>query len=145
MPSPMNVMPLYFVLVKRQLAVAQLLLDDGAEVSNSQDKDDQTQLHWAQGEEVSRFLPQHGANVNTLDIKGRTPLQASESGRIGDARVLLEHGVDVGSQDPYHTTFLHWHPAPGTGMEDILTLFGCCSSAALIFMRATSKGDYSIL
>jgi len=71
-----------------------LLLEHGADVK-AKDKDNQTTLHWAQGEEVSQLLDR-GADANALDIKCWTPLhQASESVLVGPAQVILEHDVDV--------------------------------------------------
>jgi ankyrin repeat protein len=48
---------------------------------------------------------EHGAEVDSKDISGRTPLSyAADSGSIEALRVLLEHGAEVGSTDKHNRT-----------------------------------------
>ena len=61
---------------------------------------------------VVPLVLKHGADANldanALDIDGQTPLHYMlYNGRLGAARVLLEHGVDANSRDINNATALH--------------------------------------
>jgi ankyrin repeat protein len=102
------------------LVVAQLLLEDGADV-NTRDNIHNTPLFLAMRHEASnlvRFLLEHGANPNLQNKEGKTPLHKlfgpQDSGwaphyHSADyisivAQLLLEHGADVNSRDNDHNT-----------------------------------------
>ena len=61
--------------------------------------------------DVARLLLEHGADINTRDNDGRTPLhvaaERTSSERVGVVRVLLEHGANVGARDNRASTPLH--------------------------------------
>ena len=60
--------------------------------------------------DVARLLLEHGAgaDVNTRDDKGSTPLYlAAENGRLQVVRMLIEHGANVGAEDNQGKTPLH--------------------------------------
>ena len=65
--------------------------------------------------ELARKVLQHGAEVNSPDDCGRTPLCSmvlgssprSEGSRVTISQLLLEYGADVNSRDEEDTTALH--------------------------------------
>jgi ankyrin repeat protein len=97
-------------------AVAQLLMERGADVNEGHENHD-TLLHLASYQlelELVRILVDHGANVNTKDNQGRAPFhRVSEAeGFSGNdcfnvARLLMERGADVDAQDKFDVTPLH--------------------------------------
>lgn len=55
------------------------------------------------------FLLDHGAEVNTVDLEGGTPLMwAAEYGQNGVVQALLAHGADPALQDKRGWTALDW-------------------------------------
>jgi ankyrin repeat protein len=117
-----------------------------------------TALHYAQGEEVARFLLEHGADANGLDFKDQTPLhRASEFGCVGAARVLLEHGADANARDTNHATPLHLASlskhSGGEHRFDVVRLllqYGSDIDARddegrTPVMRATAAGDHAVM
>ena len=86
--------------------------------AQDRDSDDQSLLHWAQGEEEEVAL-EHGADVNALDIEGQTTLhQVSEGGRVRTSPVILDHSLDVNPQDANNATCLYIHLASGVQAAD---------------------------
>jgi ankyrin repeat protein len=84
-------------LISRSRAVAELLLEHGADVNHSTKIGD-TPLHKAafRGRaDLCELFIEHGAHVNASDVIGNTPLQnAAKEGYWEAARVLLENGAD---------------------------------------------------
>ena len=84
---------------------ARILLERGANV-NSQNNKGLTPLHQASQSmregylDIMHFLLDHGANWNSRDNHGNTALHfVASKGRLEAARILLERGADVDSQN----------------------------------------------
>ncbi|KAN0137681.1 Ankyrin repeat-containing domain protein [Lactarius tabidus] len=97
--------PLHFAASEGHFEVARILLEHGADV-NSQNDEGLTPLQQAsQGQhleyrEVIRLLLDCDANVNMRDNNGNTTLHfAASEGHLEVARMLLERGADVNSQN----------------------------------------------
>jgi ankyrin repeat protein len=99
--------------------IMQLLLDYGANV-NVDDKHRNTPLHFAASEghfEAARMLLERGADVNSQNDKGLTPLlQASQGRREGHRdimRLLLDYGANVNMHDKHRNNPLHFAVSEG--------------------------------
>ena len=81
--------------------------------------------------QIVRLLLEYGANLNTRDNEGRTPLHLVSDSRWGDlwlsarleiARILLSHGADVDVEDEKGRTPLQAAFASGqTEMAQLLS------------------------
>ena len=82
------------------LEMVKLLVANGAN-PNALSNEGFTPLHVATQPNVVRDLITAGANVNACANNGITPLlyQSEENGRLGEMKVLLENGADVGAKD----------------------------------------------
>ena len=95
--------PLHRACYARQAAVANYLIDKGANV-NARDYFQMTPLHRASfvaGQDLALIqrLIDKGAEVNAQAINGLTPLHwAAHSGDLKVARLLIDHGADVNAQ-----------------------------------------------
>ena len=91
----------------RQLADARELLQSGANV-NAKGNDNNTPLHRASNERVTRILLDHGADPNAQNSYNHTPLhEAVKSGRPEVAHALLDLGAEPNSPDIERRTPLH--------------------------------------
>ncbi|KAK7952734.1 uncharacterized protein PG986_008462 [Apiospora aurea] len=90
--------PLLFAADRGHRKVAQILIDNGADI-NAPNSVGDTPLHIAlKGGDIdmARLLIKQGANINAPDRGGRAPLHiAVEYGCLDVARVLIEEGADV--------------------------------------------------
>jgi ankyrin repeat protein len=159
--------PLHLVLRRRQydrsqergVDIVRLLLEHGVDV-NVQEKDGWTSLHWAALKgmvDVSQALLNHGANTKLETVWGKTALHLvsegeyydSEEHRVGIARLLLEHGVDVHAQTKSFTTALH-HAAFNGRFKVVQLLLDCGanpnaeSDEGMTPLHAMSRGKYKL-
>ena len=97
-----NWTPLHYAAYKGDAAIAQLLLNAGADL-NATEKDGYTPLHLAAQEGktgVTQLLLKSRADVNAREKLGWTPLHfAAQEGRAEIAKLLLENGADVTIQE----------------------------------------------
>lgn len=86
-----------------------LLLEAGADVREA-DEEGFTALHWAVKNDMTdmaEHLLKAGADINSRNQKGETPLLLSLSVSSGMFRFLIEKGADVDIADDYENTSLH--------------------------------------
>jgi ankyrin repeat protein len=148
---------LYWILDWGRSAVAQVFLRHGADVK-ARNEDNETPLQYSI--QVMKWSLGFSGTVQmltALDFKNRTLLHlASELGRVGTARVLLERGVDANASDANNATPLHL--ASGSnylyeGLLDIVRLLLQCGSdihardkeSQTPIMRATAEDYHDIL
>lgn len=76
-------------------------------VLNEEKQDVPVELAFPADSEILKLLIQHGADIETRDEEGATPLiRAAESGQTGIVRALLDHGANIGATDKYGNTAL---------------------------------------
>ncbi len=98
--------PLHRACLAKQVAVAKLLLDKGANV-NARDDYQFTPLHRASGVPeqdlvLLQSLIDKGSDVNAQGYNGLTPLHwAAFKGGFRVAKLLLDHGADVNAHDKF--------------------------------------------
>eukprot|EP01129_Flabellula_baltica_P007574 TRINITY_DN2969_c0_g1_i1.p1 TRINITY_DN2969_c0_g1~~TRINITY_DN2969_c0_g1_i1.p1 ORF type:complete len:962 (-),score=179.09 TRINITY_DN2969_c0_g1_i1:201-3086(-) len=88
--------------LSRTAAVAEFLLELGADIEYSCERDKRTVLHRESSNDspVTRTLLENGANMNPIDFKGRTPLHFAVSNtRFENVKLLVEHGADINIRD----------------------------------------------
>ena len=95
------------------------LLDNGAN-GDARDKHGNTALHCAASEghlETSRLLLERGADINSQNDKGLTPLQQASRGMQKGYRdimcFLLDHGANGDARDKHGNTALHFAASEG--------------------------------
>lgn len=90
------------------LGLIKLLVTSGVDLSEKDLKFGKPALHLALGrnrKEISNFLIESGADVNSRDKYGRTPLmEASTLGELNLVKLLLSKGADPAAQDDQHQT-----------------------------------------
>jgi ankyrin repeat protein len=91
--------PLHWAAYDGQIAIARLLIKNGADVS-ARDEYDATPLHFAAelGQaEVAQLLIENGADINAIDREQKTPMEwAAENGHV-DVAKLLSNAVNAQS------------------------------------------------
>jgi len=87
--------PLTLAVLKGNAEIVQLLLVNGADIEiKAENKDKATPLHWAaffHQEEMASLLIKSGANVNSIDANGLTPLDSATYSKLtvmNDAKKL---------------------------------------------------------
>jgi ankyrin repeat protein len=94
--------PLHAAAYSGNLEVVRILIEYNPADINARDKTGLTPLLWVSASHnhkdgsVTQLLLEHGADINTQNEYGGTPLHyASDYGALEVVRVLLEHGADV--------------------------------------------------
>jgi ankyrin repeat protein len=108
--------PLSFAAESGKDAVAQLLLDYGAQVDCTDNRNRTPLSHAAQWDQVStvRLLLSHGAQPDWVDYEDRTTLSyAVDSGNVAVVKLLLNHGAKPTVLDEYKNTHLGMAAAYG--------------------------------
>lgn len=101
--SPSDTSPLCQAVVKDNVTLVKLLLDNNANV-NATSMQGWTILHWAKSEIVVRLLLSKGAKVDAGNMHGETPLLhvlkiTLDDRRVGVARSLIEAKANVNIKD----------------------------------------------
>ena len=96
--------PLQYALAENHLEAAKLLVKAGANI-NIKNRDGRAAVYWAQSAESLQFLIKAGADVNSGDNYGYTPLQnAATAGDIDRIKLLIKSGADVNKSNEYGAT-----------------------------------------
>jgi ankyrin repeat protein len=113
--------PLQYAVDENWIDKVKLLIDYRADVHAVHKGRRQTPLHIAstfdKGGETAQLLIDGGANIESRDYSGGTPLiEAAGTGCLSAAKVLILNGADVNAFDKNHVTALHlvsdpwnWH------------------------------------
>lgn len=106
--------PLHWAAVKGHLEIAQILLNNGADIDiEAKNKDGATPLHWAvyfQQKDMTSLLIKNGAAINKIDLNNGTPMDTAilirvlsqaerETEKIDDIIAILEENGGVMSKD----------------------------------------------
>ena len=103
-----GVEPLIVAVLKENLDIAQLLIDNGADIEiRAKDNNNATVLHWAvyfQVKQMVPFLIKSGANVNSIDANGFTPLDTAnlvKAATVNDPiqTAVIEHIINILNQN----------------------------------------------
>lgn len=104
--------PLHMACLRYKVAVANYLLDNGADV-NARNKWEQTPLHGANGVfgqdyDLIKRMIEIGADVNAKGDRGDTPLHwAIARGNLKVAKLLIDSGTDLNAYDEAFGTLVH--------------------------------------
>jgi len=102
---------LHNVISEKNLEIAELLVELGADVNACNGVDDPPLITAAKENDIDivKFLVSKGANVHSRDSGNNVPLHyAASSGNIELARFLISKGVDVDAKNNFRYTPLHW-------------------------------------
>lgn len=95
--------PISFTVKKNSLEILNLLVKSGASTNAANSEDSRTALHIAAEygrEEAGQFLLSNLADVNSQDIRGKTPLHlASFNCRVGMVKLLIDNNANSSIRD----------------------------------------------
>jgi ankyrin repeat protein len=103
--------PLNQACEKKRTAVANLLIDEGADVK-TRNKFGLTPLHYAAESDLIKRLVAKGADINARNGLGFSPLSLAMGSSLDRARSLIENGADPGTSD-WRGPLLHQAVASG--------------------------------
>jgi ankyrin repeat protein len=113
-PGWMGATPLHSAAERGLPEVARVLIRRGANVNARRPDRRDTPLHFAANAEVAGILIESGAEVESQDWSGRTPLHwAAQFGRADVADRLLRAGAGVDREAADGATPLHWAAQEG--------------------------------
>ncbi|KAN0126317.1 Ankyrin repeat-containing domain protein [Lactarius tabidus] len=99
--------------------------------------------------EAAKPLIEHGADVDSRDNNGFTPLlTASRQGQLEIARLLLDHGADVNARKRYDITPLHfvlWEPRGGPAFTIMWRKRGCMEHRRTPKEAARRQGRHRVV
>jgi len=125
--SRLGANPLGTAVMYGNAAIAEQLLDVGAETKDATWGDYLVEAAYTGNAGMCQLLMKHGSNVQTLSPQGRTALSwAAQYGRLEVVKMLLDHGADYGIKDSNGKTALHY--AEGSGQKEIVDLLRACGA-----------------
>ncbi len=118
-------LPLFLAASKGHAAIAELLIEKGADVSMEYQLLGWRSLHVAANKghlDVVEILIEHGADVNAAHREtGKTPLHtAAEGGRLPIVESLIAKGADVNARDNVNARPIHY--AAASAHSDVVEL-----------------------
>jgi len=109
--------PLSYACEMGHIKVMEVLIANGACITDAQDQDGLSLLHWAAvggHADVCQLLLNAGMDVDSRDLARRTALHyAAYGGYVNSMLVLLENKADCNCQDKEGVTSLHWACSKG--------------------------------
>ena len=120
--SERNATPLSIAVDDRELELARLLIESGANVNPSQGSRSPLDIAALNRQvDLAALLLDHGAFVTVRDERRSTPLlKAALSGSVEIVELLIAHGADVNAADKYGYTALH--ESARSGKADVVAL-----------------------
>lgn len=107
-----EITPIFLCASKGYKDIAEILIQNGAQIGRKMDFDGTICLHHAASNdqaEMCDFLISAGCSAKSTDKLGRTPLMdAAEIGSIKVIDVLVENGAEVNAEDREHHTALSY-------------------------------------
>jgi len=104
--------------VVRSAEIAQLLIEQGADVNAKDDRTNRTPLHLAHSPEIAAVLIENGVKIEADEINtdyhptGTLLHQASKIGSQQMIEFLLQRGANIVPKDSQDNTPLHFAPSP---------------------------------
>lgn len=142
--------PLQYAVMNSDLAMIQLLLDYGADVSLKSADYQVTALHLATRDsmrfyEILKLLLENAANCNVGDDRGATPFHwALRANNMQVVQLFLSHGADITTMDKEGRTALHYAALNTVGNQDNLDVIQFVLGQGFD-LEGTSHNDYTAL
>jgi hypothetical protein len=124
--------PVHWAAFKGDTNVLRVLLKQKADPKKKGTNWDISALHIARNAPASEFLLQHGAELESRDVHGQTPLMwAAKRGNLEVVQCLVEHGAELNAKDEGERTALVLARAWGqTNVVEYLIKRGAISPSA---------------